>query len=177
MDNQSVDNLPSQSTPDTTRTRIRRNNNNLDSPQASTSRSITVLRPRILHLSNQSMEISDEDSDNELSIVEEIRNDQVILPSLAGDATTTIINISRSSCFRELINIYDNNEIMNTRLNIHFVGEIGIDGGGLTKEIFNIFFEQCGNIYFLGDDCLVPYLPLNKRMEINNVVPMMIAPD
>lgn len=46
-----------------------------------------------------------------------------------------------------------------------FIREIEIDGGGLTKELFNIFFDKCSGTFFQGEDCLVPYLQLNKRNE------------
>lgn len=30
--------------------------------------------------------------------------------------------------------------IIDKKLQVNFLGEIGIDGGGLTKELFNLFF-------------------------------------
>lgn len=94
----------------------------------------------------------------------------VVLPTLPENAGVTIINISRNSCFRELMNIYTDDDIVDTELNVKFTDEMGVDGGGLTKEVFNIFFDQCESSFFLGEDCLVPYLPLNRRNEIENFV-------
>lgn len=101
---------------------------------------------------------------------ENIGENQIVLPSLPDNAAVTIVTISGSSCFMELMNIYSNEEIVDTKLNIQFSDEMGIDGGGLTKEVFSIFFEQCENLFFIGEDCLIPYLPLNRRNEVENFV-------
>lgn len=37
-----------------------------------------------------------------------------------------------------------------------------MDGGGLTKELFNVFFSQITDLYFRGEDCLVPFLELSE---------------
>lgn len=63
------------------------------------------------------------------------------------------------------MNLYTDEQFLSKNLNVKFIGEIGIDGGGLTKELFNIFFDKCSSMFFQGEDCLVPYLPLNKRNE------------
>lgn len=44
------------------------------------------------------------------------------------------------------------------RLNIHFIGEEGVDSGGLTREFFSLFFEQSplfeGGCFGLNSECL-----------------------
>ena len=81
------------------------------------------------------------------------------------NAETETIEISRTNCINELMSLYADDQLLNKYLNVTFVGEIGIDGGGLTKELFNIFFDKCSGLFFQGKDCLIPYLPLNKRNE------------
>lgn len=67
-----------------------------------------------------------------------------------------------------MLAIYSEEDIINKNLQVEFLGELGIDGGGLTTEMFNIFFQQCESVYFHGEECLVPFLPLNRRNEIEN---------
>lgn len=60
--------------------------------------------------------------------------------------------------------------IIDKKLQVNFLGEIGIDGGGLTKELFNLFFVKCQGIFFQDEDCLVPYLELNRLNELEKFV-------
>lgn len=61
-------------------------------------------------------------------------------------------------------------DVVDKKLCVTFLGEIGIDGGGLTKELFNLFFIKCEGIFFQGEDCLVPYLELNRFSELDKFV-------
>lgn len=61
-------------------------------------------------------------------------------------------------------------QIINKNLQVTFLGEIGLDGGGLTKELFNIFFIKCESMFFRGEDCIVPYLELSKLNELDKFV-------
>lgn len=69
-----------------------------------------------------------------------------------------------------MLHLYDNENIINNNINVEFIGEVGIDGGGLTKELFNIFFSKCAEQFFRGEDCLVPHLELNKQNQIDKFV-------
>lgn len=91
----------------------------------------------------------------------------VNMPSLPENAPVNTIDITRSNCLNKLIDFYIDDDILTKNLHVRFIGEVGIDGGGLTKELFNVFFffEQSEGIFFQGEDCLVPYLPLNKKTE------------
>lgn len=64
----------------------------------------------------------------------------LVFPCLPEDAETISIEISRSHCFYDLMNIYMDEQIVNKNLQVTFLGEIGLDGSGLTKELFNICF-------------------------------------
>lgn len=92
------------------------------------------------------------------------------LPIRPPSTQVKTIKISRADCTQDLLQIYAEDEIINNNLQVEFLGELGIDGGGLTKEMFNLFFRQCESILFHGEDALVPYLPLNKRNEIEKFV-------
>lgn len=92
-----------------------------------------------------------------------ISENNVLMPSLPDDATTTVVCISRTYCQNDLLNFYKDKEIVDTKLDVQFIDELGINGSRLTKEVLIFFFEQCQNYYFQGEDCLVPYLPSNKK--------------
>lgn len=94
----------------------------------------------------------------------------VVLPFLPENAETITIQISRSHCFHDLMNMYMDEQIINKNLQVTFLGEIGLDGGGLTKELFNIFFIKCESMFFRGEDCIVPYLELSKINELDKFV-------
>lgn len=94
----------------------------------------------------------------------------LLFSCLPEEAEILSIEISRNHCYEDLINLYKDEEILNKKLNVTFIGELGVDGGGLSKEMFNIFFDKCEGIFFHGEDCLVPYLELNKYNEVNKFV-------
>ncbi|XP_077282252.1 uncharacterized protein LOC143908460 [Temnothorax americanus] len=121
-------------------------------------------RQRIEEINEENL---DEDDDDHLCLAEEFdpANNFVSFPSLPENAETATIDISRTNCVNELMSLYADEQLLSKNLSVKFIGEIGIDGGGLTKELFNIFFDKCSSTFFQGEDCLVPYLPLNKRSE------------
>lgn len=68
------------------------------------------------------------------------------------------------------MNFYADEDVINKNLRVTFLGEIGIDGGGLTKELFNLFFLKCEGIFFQGEDCLIPYLELSKLNQLDKFI-------
>ncbi|XP_033212162.1 uncharacterized protein LOC117169765 [Belonocnema kinseyi] len=123
-------------------------------------------RVHFLHPVEQVEDFEDSDADEDTAAVDqkEILNleSSLLFPSLKEDAERTTIEISRQNCLHDLLQLYTDKEIVNKNLEIKFIGELGINGGGLTKELFNIFFIKCQGLFFQGEDCLVPYLELSK---------------
>ena len=62
-----------------------------------------------------------------------------------------------------MLQYYESNEaVLRQGIQVELLGEQGDDFGGLSKEIFTLFFTETRNTYFVGEDCSVPHLPLNK---------------
>ncbi|CAH0560535.1 unnamed protein product [Brassicogethes aeneus] len=128
--------------------------------------------------SQRIIEEHDEDNSNDGYETEESDNRQnsntqscfLTFPSLPENAELENIEVSRSNCFNDVMKFYEDEDIVNKKIIVVFTGEIGVDGGGLTKELFSIFFQKCENVFFKGEDCLVPFLDLNKVHEIDKFI-------
>lgn len=68
------------------------------------------------------------------------------------------LQLTESSCVGEVLQLYQDECTIYKKLIVTFKGEQVVDGGGLTKELFNVFFSQITDLYFRGEDCLVPFL-------------------
>lgn len=82
---------------------------------------------------------------------ETIANKCLIFPSLLEDAEANTIHTCRSNCLHDLMNFYIDERVVNKNLCVTFLGEMDIDGGGLTKELFTkipvtIIFNWSNNI-------------------------------
>ncbi|KAK4882299.1 hypothetical protein RN001_005618 [Aquatica leii] len=106
----------------------------------------------------------------EVNVNTEINSNLLLLPTLSEDAEEYSLQVSRTNCAYEMFNIYTDKSIVTKRLSVIFSNELGVDGGGLTKELFNIFFKEIESKYFRGEDCLVPFLELNKMKEKDNFI-------
>ncbi len=63
----------------------------------------------------------------------------------------------------KVLDLYKSNDILQGRLHVKFEGEDGFDLGGLTRELFTLFWTQVTDEQlFAGEHCVVPSLPLNK---------------
>ena len=58
--------------------------------------------------------------------------------------------------------MYDDTTLPTTSLNVSFVGEMGSDLGGLTKELFTLTWREVLNSFFKGEEAMVPYVPLHR---------------
>ncbi|KAF5271240.1 hypothetical protein FQR65_LT17681 [Abscondita terminalis] len=116
------------------------------------------------------LEEEESDSNDNINEITHTVEREMLFPSINELSETETIYISRSNCLNDILNIYQNQEILTKLINVVFLDEIGVDGGGLTKEMFNIFFSTCAGIYFHGEDCLVPHLDLNRLNDLNKFV-------
>ncbi|CAG9825738.1 unnamed protein product [Phaedon cochleariae] len=71
------------------------------------------------------------------SITVDVINNEIVIPTLQEDAEVVNINIKREHCVDELFVKYQDDTITEKKISVSFIDEIGVDGGGLTKELFN----------------------------------------
>lgn len=57
------------------------------------------------------------------------------------------MNITRANCVHMFKN-YTDETIIENNLSVLLKDEMGIYGGGLKKELYNLFFQQVDNLYF-----------------------------
>ncbi|XP_071852784.1 uncharacterized protein [Apostichopus japonicus] len=77
---------------------------------------------------------------------------------------TIDVAVRRNHVLVDVMNIYkENKEITSKRLNVKFEGEEGADFGGLTRDMFSMFWTEAGRLYFAGEGAMVPRVPLHKH--------------
>ncbi|XP_031329678.1 uncharacterized protein LOC116181908 isoform X2 [Photinus pyralis] len=93
---------------------------------------------------------------------------EVVFPTLQEDADTQLVDVKRQDVIDVMFSIYQNEGIGCKKLSVQFVDEKGVDGGGLTVELFTIFWNEifASHTYFKGNDVLVPYIPLHKLRKL-----------
>lgn len=90
---------------------------------------------------------------------------QFVIPTLSDDIDFIDISINRDSCVEQLINFYADEMVTEKKIRVTFTNETGVDGGGLTKELFNLFFQKAETEFFKGENCIVPHLPLYRQKK------------
>ena len=60
------------------------------------------------------------------------------------------------------LHVYDTPTVLTKRLKVSFIGEDGLDFGGLTKEFLTMTWAEVFRSYFTGKDYAIPYLPLHR---------------
>ncbi|CAH0563086.1 unnamed protein product [Brassicogethes aeneus] len=114
--------------------------------------------------SNEDVE---EHIDNTYNVDEQLEP-YLSFPFIPEEAEVKFIEISRQDILGKMFELYNDNSLTSSRLLIKFIDEEGIDGGGLLSEMFTIFWRalfESGD-FFIGNDVLIPYIKLEKEMEI-----------
>ena len=64
---------------------------------------------------------------------------------------------------------------MEDQLQVCFVGQDGIDVGGLDllKDMFFVFWEKAFKTYFTGESVFIPFLPVARLHEANRIYPIL----
>lgn len=86
------------------------------------------------------------------------------------------IKVSRGSILEEVLHVYKESEdVVEDHLQVCFVGEDGIDTGGLDllKNMFSMFWEKAFKTYFTGENVFVPFLPVGRLHEANRIYPLL----
>ena len=78
-----------------------------------------------------------------------------------------LISVHRDRMLDEVLQLYrDNAQLPLQHVRVEFIGELGADAGGLTKDLYTSLWVQLLQQYFRGESAVVPYLPLYKHMEL-----------
>ncbi|CAC5375022.1 HUWE1 [Mytilus coruscus] len=80
--------------------------------------------------------------------------------------------VRRQSVLTDVIQAYEDPQLVGQRLVIRFEGELGQDAGGLTKDLFSAFWDAAFKTYFVGERCCVPFLPIHRFSE-SSIYPIL----
>ena len=76
------------------------------------------------------------------------------------------VTVRRHDILENVVQMYkEDPDIVKCRLNVHFLGEKGIDFGGVTKDFFTSFWEVAFQTYFDGDAVKVPLVSPQKLAD------------
>ena len=94
----------------------------------------------------------------------------IILPAYRalGDCLSEYqqeIYVLRDTVLGDLLERYKDETITQDHLCVEFLGESGVDTGGLTKELFTCFWSKASRNLLRGEHCLVPDLPLHRMRK------------
>jgi hypothetical protein len=70
--------------------------------------------------------------------------------------------VTRTNIIEDLLLMYRDETILNCKLHVEFTGEPGDDFGGLTKEMFTVFWNEVTRQLFTGEHCVIPVSPLHR---------------
>lgn len=62
-----------------------------------------------------------------------------------------------------MLELYKDPALLNDKLYVIFLGEVGADEGGLTKDLFSLFWCKAMENFFQGESAVVPHLPLHRQ--------------
>ena len=70
--------------------------------------------------------------------------------------------VNKNAIPSTFLHVYDSSTVLTKRLKVSFIGEDGLDFGGLTKESLTMTWADIFRSYFTGEDYAIPYLPLHR---------------
>lgn len=83
------------------------------------------------------------------------------------------IQIKRSSILEEVVQLYESEDVVQHHLQVSFIGEEGLDAGGLLKDMFSAFWIEAFKTYFTGENVFVPFLPIARQNEASRIYPLL----
>ncbi|KAF5308924.1 hypothetical protein FQR65_LT00006 [Abscondita terminalis] len=106
-----------------------------------------------------------------LSSEEEVDIEDIGIPIISDEDTMPTLLFNRDNVVQEMFEHYKDENLPTQRPQIIFEHETGADCGGLTKEVYTIFFSKIEESYFAGENVLIPFLPLHRqRRELQKYV-------
>ncbi|XP_033124687.1 uncharacterized protein LOC117123009 [Anneissia japonica] len=77
------------------------------------------------------------------------------------------ITVRRDHVLEDVLAAYRNDShLCSKRLEVEFCDEEGADFGGLTRDMFSMFWTEAIAVYFSGESAVVPKLPLHKQRAL-----------
>ena len=68
-----------------------------------------------------------------------------------------------------MLHLYEDKSILECKLNVRFKGEVGLDFGGPTKDLFTSLWNAAYDEYFDGDTVKVPFAPPHQQLQMKAV--------
>ena len=79
------------------------------------------------------------------------------------------IQVARSNVISDMMQLYEDNTIPQCKLNVQFKGEVGLDFGGPTRDLFAALWNAAYEEYFEGDTVKVPFCPPHHQIQMRAV--------
>lgn len=73
------------------------------------------------------------------------------------------IVVDRRNVLSCMLPLYDGPMLPLSKVKVHFLDEDGDDQGGLTTDLYTLFWRSVCEDYFKGDTAMVPHLPVYKH--------------
>jgi hypothetical protein len=84
-------------------------------------------------------------------------------------SNTITLTVSRETIVSDLITAYlEDAQLPLKTVKFSFKHEEGTDEGGLTREVFTVFWDKINGLYLVGEDVLVPFMPLYRQRKEQN---------
>ncbi|CAH0564600.1 unnamed protein product [Brassicogethes aeneus] len=90
-------------------------------------------------------------------------------PRISEDSELVLIDVSRDNIVPYMFDLYSQKpSTVDNRFLVKFIGEDGVDGGGLLNELFSIFWREIfkSDDFFIGTNIVVPFVKLSKIREV-----------
>jgi hypothetical protein len=79
------------------------------------------------------------------------------------DSNESSLVLQRNNLLNDMFEAYQHggDSLSSQRITVEYMGELGIDAGGLTRDAFTMFWSQLFDLYFQGEDAKVPRMSSN----------------
>lgn len=85
-------------------------------------------------------------------------------------------SVSRCNVFEDVLKMYKEEPVLNEYpMDVEFKGEMAVDQGGVTRDMFSAFCEKCYSALFEGSTLLVPMLSPQTDTSVFPVVGCIIS--
>lgn len=78
-----------------------------------------------------------------------------------GNMNPIDVVINRATLLEDCLKVYEDSTIVENSIRVEFLGEVGQDQGGLTKDLLTSVWIEIFQKYFRGENVAIPFLPLH----------------